>query len=146
MKAIDLRTALIEANAINLNGADALVETSALRQLIESCKTRIEQLADEAETLAREELNQQGLIRGQFVHEGHTYELQRDEVYDFVGKPQKYTMPEGVTYRQKTKEQKDLKAASSAITKVLKAIRDAFADTHPNLAPDEINYTLKCID
>ena len=44
MKAIDLRQALIEANNVNLNGADALVETRAMRQLIESCKARIEEL------------------------------------------------------------------------------------------------------
>ena len=37
MKAIELRAALIEANNVNLNGADALEETSVLKQLIESC-------------------------------------------------------------------------------------------------------------
>ena len=35
MKAIELRAALIAANEINLNGGDALVETSILKQLIE---------------------------------------------------------------------------------------------------------------
>ena len=55
-------------------------------------------------------------------------------------------MPEGVTFRQKTAEQKDLKAKSSAITKALKAIKDAFPITHPNIEPDSIDYTVKCID
>ena len=146
MKAIDLRKALIEANSVNLDGADALNETSALRQLIKSCEERIAQILPEAEALAREELNQFGQLNGQFVHDGHTFELQRDEVFDFVGKPQKYTMEEGVVYRQQVRDQKVLKAQSAAITKSLKAIRDAFPDTHPNVAPDEVKYVLKCID
>ena len=44
MKAIDLRAALIAANDINLNGASALEETRALRQLIASANARIEEL------------------------------------------------------------------------------------------------------
>ena len=35
MKAIELRQALIEANDMNLNGADALVESSVLKQLMD---------------------------------------------------------------------------------------------------------------
>ena len=146
MKAIDLREALIEANNVNLNGADALVETRAMRQLIESCKARIEELEPEATELAKEELAKLGVPKGQFLHEGYKFEAQRTDEYDFVGKPQKYTMPEGVTFRQKTAEQKDLKAKSSAITKALKAIKDAFPITHPNIEPDSIDYTVKCID
>ena len=42
MKAIELRAALIEANNVNLNDGDALVETSVLKQLIESCKARVD--------------------------------------------------------------------------------------------------------
>ena len=110
MKAIDLRQALIEANNVNLNGADALVETRAMRQLIESCKARIEELEPEATELAKAELTKLGIPKGQFMHEGYKFEAQRTDEYDFVGKPQKYTMPEGVTFRQKTAEQKDLKA------------------------------------
>ena len=60
MKAMDLRTALIEANNINLNGDDALVETSILKQLIESCKMRISQLDADAKTLAETTLTKQG--------------------------------------------------------------------------------------
>ena len=146
MKAIDLRQALIEANNVNLNGADALVETRAMRQLIESCKARIEELEPEATELAKAELAKLGIPKGQFLHEGYKFEAQRTDEYDFVGKPQKYTMPEGVTFRQKTAEQKYLKAKSSAITKALKAIKDAFPITHPNIEPDSVDYTVKCID
>ena len=146
MKAIDLRVALIEANNVNLNGADALVETRAMRQLIESCKARIEELEPEATELAKAELTKLGAVKGQFTHLGYTFEAQRTDEYDFIGKPQKYTMAEGVTFRQKTAEQKDLKAKSSAITKALKAIKDAFPSLHPNIEPDSSDLTVKCID
>ena len=146
MKAIELRSAFIEAYYVNLNGADALIETRALRQLIKSCEARIEELSPEAESLSKAELTKLGLPKGQFTYDEHTFELQRDDTYDFVGKPQKYTMAEGVTYRQKTAEQKEYKAKSSAITKTLKAIKDAFPISHPNIEPDEVTYTVKCID
>ena len=141
MKAIELRAALIAANDINLNGADALVETSILKQLITSCEARVDELEKEAKEMALTYTRS-----GQFTHEGHTYELQENVTFDFVGKPQKYTMPEGVTFRQKTAEQKSLKSQSSAITKALKAIKDAFTITHPNIEPDEVTYVLKCIE
>lgn len=146
MKAINLTSALIEANNINLNGADALVETSVLKQLIESCKARIEKLDPEAKQIAEAELAKIGAASGMFEHEGHHYTMDNNGVFDFVGKPQKYTMPEAVTYRQKDKEQKSLKARSSVLTKEMKAISDAFIITHPNIAPDEVKKTLKCLD
>ena len=141
MKAIELRAALIAANDVNLNGADALVETSILKQLIASCEARMDELEREAKEMALTHTKS-----GQFTHEGHTYELQENVTFDFMGKPQKYTMPEGVTFRQKTAEQKSLKSQSSAITKALKAIKDAFPITHPNIEPDEVTYVLKCIE
>ena len=90
MQAIELRAALIAANDINLNGADALVETSILKQLIASCEARVDELEKEAKEMALTHTRS-----GQFTHEGHTYELQENVTFDFVGKPQKYTMPEG---------------------------------------------------
>jgi len=44
MKVTELRAALITANNVNLNGADALVETSILKQLIASCEARVDEL------------------------------------------------------------------------------------------------------
>ncbi|MDD6746991.1 MAG: hypothetical protein PUD97_02075 [Paludibacteraceae bacterium] len=146
MKAIELRAALIAANDINLNGADALVETSVLKQLIESCKARVDELETDAKTLADGKLEELGETSGKFEHEGHHYTLDMTPVFDIVGKPQKYTMPEAVTYRQKAKEQKALKDQSSVLTKEMKAIKDAFPITHPNIEPDEVTYVLKCID
>ena len=141
MKAIDLRQALIEANNVNLNGADALVETSIIKQLIASCEARVGELEKEAKEIALTHTRS-----GQFTHEGHTFEMQENVTFDFVGKPQKYTMPEGVTFRQKTAEQKSLKSQSSAITKALKANKDAFPRTHANTEPEEATYVLKSID
>ena len=146
MKAIELRAALIAANDINLNGADALVETSVLKQLIESCKARVDELEPEAKKLAEQKLEEKGETSGKFDHEGHHYTLDVTPVFDIVGKPQKYTMTEGVAFRQKSAEQTVLKAKSAAITKALKAIKDAFPETHPNIEADSVEFTVVCVD
>ena len=148
MKSIELNQALMEAiQTTEVLGSSALEETRALRQLIASANTRIEEL----ETAAVEDakvcaLEQNGEDKGKFLFDNHHYELRKTETYDFVGKPQKYTMAEGVTFRQKTAEQQVLKAKSSVLTKALKAIRDAFPLAHPTIEPDSIDYTVVCID
>ena len=146
MKAIDLRTALIEANNVNLNSADALVETSVLKQLIESCKARIEEIEPEAKLLAEQVLEELGETSGKFEHEGHHYTLDVTPVFDIVGKPQKYTMPEGVEYRKKALEQAEHKKESTKLTRKMKEIMDNFPEDHPNIEPDEVKKTLKCLD
>ena len=130
MKAIELRAALIAANDINLNGADALIESSILKQLIESCKVRIDEIEPEAKALAEQELA----------------EIGETEVFDIVGKSQKYIMPEGVEYRRLAKEQADHKKASAKLTRDMKTIMDDFPANHPNIAPDDIKTVLKCLD
>ena len=55
-------------------------------------------------------------------------------------------MEEGVTFRQKNAEQQVLKAKSAKLTKDMKAIKDAFPLTHPNIEPDEVTYTVVCVD
>ena len=119
----------------------ALQELRELRIQEKALKARIDLIKDQAAIEAQ--AFTQG---GKFEFLGHNYILERDETFDFVGKPQKYTMPEGVEYRKKTVEQKEYKTKSSAITKALKAIKDAFPVTHPNIEPDEITYTVKCLD
>ena len=146
MKAIELRAALIAANDINLNGADALVESSILKQLIESCKARVDEIEPAAKKLAEGKLAEKGETSGKFDHEGHHYTLDVIPVFDIIGKPQKYTMPEGVAFRQKTAEQQVLKAQSATITKILKTLRDNFPTLHPNIAPDSVEYTVVCVD
>ena len=146
MKAIDLRQALIEANNVNLNGADALVETRAMRQLIESCKARIEELEPEATELAKEELAKLGATKGKFEHNGHHYTLDKDKVYDIIGDTKKYNTPEAANYRRKAKEQKALKDQSAVLTKDMRAIYEAYPINHPNIEPDSVKTTLKCLD
>lgn len=146
MKAIELTAALIAANDVTITKVDALVETSVLKQLIESCKARIEALEPEAKILAEKALADLGMTSGKFEHAGHHYTLDLALVFDIIGKPQKYTMPEGVEYRRKAREQQDLRDQSAVLTKQMKAIMDAYPINHPNLAPDGLKRTLKCID
>ena len=146
MKSIELRAALIAANEINLNGGDALVETSILKQLIESCKTRVEELEDDAKALAEEELAKIGATKGKFEHEGHHYTLDKDKVYDIIGDTKKYNTTEAANYRRKAKEQKALKDQSAVLTKDMRAIYDAYPINHPNIDPDSVKTTLKCLD
>jgi len=146
MKAIDLRQALIEANDVNLNSADALVETRALRQLIASAEDRIKTLTLAAKSLAKEEMAKQGITSGEFTHEGHTYEGQRDVFYDLIGDPKKYNSKDAAEYRKKALDQKEHKKQSSVLTKAMKAIMDAFPALHPKITPERDDITVKCID
>ena len=146
MKAIELRAALIAANDINLNGADALVETSILKQLIESCDARVEALKAEAKTLAEQELAKKGLKKGSFEHEGHHYTYDREDVYDLIGEAKKYNTTDAATYRRKAREQKVLKQKSAVLTKEMKAIYDNYPNNHPNIEADSEKTTLKCLD
>ena len=128
-------------------GAGALEETRALRQLVASANARIEELeiaaVEDAKVCA---IEQNGEEKGKFLVDGHHFELRRAETFDFIGKPQKYTMAEGVAFRQKSAEQTVLKAKSATITKALKAIKDAFPETHPNIEADSVEFTVVCVD
>ena len=146
MKAINLSAALIAANNINLNPADALVETSILKQLIESCKARIEALEPEAKILAEKPLSEIGENSGKFEHQGHHYTLDLALVFDIIGKPQKYTMPEGVNYRRMAVEKAEYQRQAAKLTPKMKTIMDDFPKDHPNIIPDAITRTLKCLD
>ena len=146
MKAINLSAALIAANNINLNPADALVETSILKQLIESCKARIEALEPEAKILAEKALSELGENSGKFEHQGHHYTLDLALVFDIIGKPQKYTMPEGVDYRRMAVEKAEYQRQAAKLTPKMKTIMDDFPKDHPNIIPDAITRTLKCLD
>ena len=167
MKSIEMNQALVEAiQTTEVLGASALEETRVLRQLVASANARIEELetaaVEQAKSIlsslscASEELcsierpvDGRRTNRGEvskFLFDGHHFELRKAETFDFVGKPQKYTMPEGVAFRQKTAEQAVLKSQSSVITKILKTLRDNFPKQHPNIAPDSVEYTLVCVD
>ena len=123
-----------------------LLELRELRNQEKAIKARIESISTEAANEAVAILAARGEIKGKFLVEGHHFELRRAETFDFVGKPQKYTMAEGVAFRQKSAEQTVLKAKSAAITKVLKTLRENFPTLHPNIAPDSVEYTVVCVD
>ena len=146
MKAINLSAALIAANDVTTTQADALVETSILKQLIESCKARIEQLDPEATILAEKALSEIGENSGKFEHQGHHYTLDLALVFDIIGKPQKYTMPEGVDYRRMAVEKAEYQRQAAKLTPKMKTIMDDFPKDHPNIIPDAITRTLKCLD
>ena len=148
MKAIEMNQALMEAiKTTEVLGAGALEETRALRQLVESAKARIEELEGKAVGDAKVcAIEQNGEEKGKFLVDGHHFELRRAETFDFVGKPKKYTMAEGVAFRQKSAEQTVLKAKSATITKVLKTLRDNFPTLHPNIEADSVEYTVVCVD
>ncbi len=146
MKAINLSAALIAANDVTTTQADALVETSILKQLIESCKARIEALEPEAKILAEKTLSEQGGNSGKFEHKGHHYTLDLALVFDIIGKPQKYTMPEGVDYRRMAVEKAEYQRQAAKLTPKMKTIMDDFPKDHPNIIPDAITRTLKCLD
>ena len=148
MRPIEMNQALMEAiKTTEVLGASALEETRALRQLVASANARIEELETAAvEDAKARAMEQNGEEKGKFLVDGHHFELRRAETFDFIGKPQKYTMAEGVAFRQKSAEQTVLKAKSATITKALKAIKDAFPETHPNIEADSVEFTVVCVD
>lgn len=146
MKAIELTQALINANDVTITKVDALVETSVLKQLIESCKARVEQLEPQAKSLAEHQLAEMGVSSGKFMYHGHHYTLDCVPVFDLIGDTKKYNTPEAATYRCKAREQQDLRDQSAVLTKQMKTIMEAYPINHPNLAPDDYKRTLKCLD
>ena len=146
MKAIDLTQALINANDVTITKVDALVETTVLKQLIESCKARVEQLEPEAKILAEKALSEIGENSGMFTHQGHHYTLDCVPVFDLIGDTKKYNTPEAASYRRKAREQQEHRDQSAVLTKQMKTIMDAYPINHPNLVPDGYKRTLKCID
>ena len=146
MKSIDLRQALIEANNVNLNGADALVESSILKQLIASCEDRVKELDPEAKKLARKELKKLKARSGKFEHEGHHYTMDVEDVYNILTDLDKYDTADAKSYRSKAARQKALKDKSATLTKEMKAIYDNYPVNHPDIAPDSEKTTLKFLD
>ena len=146
MKAIDLTQALINANDVTITKVDALVETSILKQLIESCKACIEHLDPEAKILAEKALSELGENSGKFTHQGHHYTLDVVPVFDLIGDTKKYNTPEAASYRRKAREKDEHKKETAKLTREMKTILDAYPKDHPNLIPDGISRTLKCLD
>ena len=146
MQPINLHAALIAANQVNFNGANALVETSILRQLVASCLTRIDALDADAKQLAVLELAKRDLRSGSFEHDGHHYTLDRTLGYDLADY-NRYKQPEAVQWRKDKRERDIARKNASSFTTSMKSQMDKFITLYGDTkTPDTIDLTLKCLD
>ena len=74
------------------------------------------------------------------------YTLDFVPVFDLIGDTKKYNTPEAASYRHKAREKDEHKKETAKLTREMKTILDAYPKDHPNLIPDAITRTLKCID
>ena len=118
-----------------------LSELRELRNTIKACEARINEISDAAteEALA---LVPDG---GEFTVEGHTFQLQKTDVID-MSNYNRYKGEDAVRWRQKKAAQDQAKKYSSALTKEMKGIIEAFVAQHPEWEPDDTKLTVKCLD
>ena len=118
-----------------------LSELRELRNTIKACEARINEISDAAteEALA---LVPDG---GEFIVEGHTFQLQKTDVID-MSNYNRYKGEDAVRWRQKKAAQDQAKKYSSALTKEMKGIIEAFVAQHPEWEPDDTKLTVKCLD
>ena len=136
-----LRQALINANEINLiESVSPLTELWSLRKLIAACETRIKEISDDAiaEALTYTE-------SGQFMHEGHTFQIQQTDVFD-MSNYNRYKGEDTIRWRTKKEAQAQARKYASALTKEMDAIVKSFVTLHPDWTPDETKLTVKVID
>jgi len=145
-KTQQFRTAFL--NAIDeLGKAETTLSEFAVLNTIEKlCKNRKDDIKDDAITQAKEQLRLAQRTNGNFCYEGFTFSLSKKATFDFVGKPQKYWMPEGVDYRRKAAEKDSYGNLVKGLTKEMKAIMDAFPLKHPSIEPDITEHILKVVD
>lgn len=142
----EFRTAFL--NAIDSLGqaGTPLDEFAVLTTLAKLCDARKDDIKEDAITQAEEQLRLAQRTSGRFCYEGRTFSLDKKIVFDFVGKPQRYTMPEGVHYRELAKEQAELRTQASSITTLLNAITKNFQVSHSEFEPDTVNKVLKVVE
>ena len=118
-----------------------LSELRTLRQTIKAAETRINEISDQAtaEALA---LAPNG---GEFTADGHRFQLQKTDVID-MSNYNRYKGEDAVRWRQKKAAQDQSKKYSSALTKEMRGIVEAFVAQHPDWEPDEVKLTVKCLD
>ena len=126
---------------MNTTSYPALQELHTLRQSIKAAETRITEISDQAteEALA---LAPNG---GEFTADGHKFQLQRTDVID-MSNHHRYKDEDAQRWRTKKAAQDQAKKYSSALTKEMKGIVDAFVATHPDWEPDDVKLTVKCLD
>ena len=123
----------------------ALQELRELRNTIKACEARIDEISDAATEEAVAILAEKGLDRGELEANGHKFQLQRTEVID-MSNHHRYKDEDAQRWRQKKAAQDQAKKYSSALTKEMKGIVDAFVAQHPDWEPDDVKLTVKCLD
>ena len=122
-----------------------LKELRELRNTIKACEARIDEISDAATEEAVAILTEKGLDRGELEADGHKFQLQRTEVID-MSNHHRYKDEDAQRWRTKKAAQDRAKKYSSALTKEMKGIVDAFVAQHPDWEPDEVKLTVKCLD
>ena len=123
----------------------ALQELRELRNTIKACEARIDEISDAATEEAVAILADKGLDRGELEADGHKFQLQRTEVID-MSNHHRYKDEDAQRWRTKKAAQDQAKKYSSALTKEMKGIVDAFVAQHPDWEPDDVKLTVKCLD
>ena len=123
----------------------ALQELRELRNTIKACEARIDEISDAATEEAVAILAEKGLDRGELEADGHKFQLQRTEVID-MSNHHRYKDEDAQRWRTKKAAQDQAKKYSSALTKEMKGIVDAFVAQHPDWEPDDVKLTVKCLD
>ncbi|MBR6355146.1 MAG: hypothetical protein IKS01_05125 [Paludibacteraceae bacterium] len=124
----------------------ALQELRELRTQEKALKTRIDEILSEAADEAVEILAAKGLDRGEFTVLGlGTFQLQRTEVIDMTDY-NRYKGEDAKRWRQKKAAQDQSKKYTSALTREMKGIVEAFVAQHPEWEPDDVKLTVKCLD
>ena len=117
-----------------------------LRTQEKALKARIDDILSEAADEAVEILAAKGLDRGEFTVPGlGTYQLQRTEVIDMTDY-NRYKGEDAKRWRQKKAAQDQSKKYTSALTREMKGIVEAFVAQHPEWEPDDVKLTVKCLD
>ena len=135
-----LRSALINANNTNLDqSVSPLTELWSLRKLIKAAEERLKEISDDAlqEALTYTE-------SGQFLHEGHTFQLQQTCTFDFSDY-HRYNTPDAAAWREKQREKAELQKRVSALTASMKTIMDNYAVLYSK-EPDETKLIIKVIE
>ena len=130
----------------NLKNDNALVQFANLKGIESALKECLDEIKPEAIKLAKKQLALAQRTSGDFAYEGRHFSLSKKDIYDMAGKPQRYTMPEGVQYRDFAKQKADLAKRSSAMTKFMDALVKTFAAQHPDFKPDDTQFVLKVME
>ena len=123
----------------------ALQELRELRNTIKACEARIDEISDAATKEAVAILAEKGLDRGELEADDHKFQLQRTDVID-MSNHHRYKDEDAQRWRTKKAAQDQAKKYSSALTKEMKGIVDAFIAQHPDWEPDDVKLTVKCLD